>query len=360
MLSINSKVLRSVLAIGLLIGMLLLGGCGTGSDASEDKEPIRISDTQFQTLWINNAIAEFILKEGYGYPVEIINVSTPVMWESLASGEIDLHMELWRYNNKDLYLEATEAGDIIDLGPVYDTSTQGWYVPRYVIEGCEERGIEPMAPGLESVFDLPDYWEVFQDPEDPNKGVFLNSIHEWDCTVFNDVMIEAWDLDEYYNVQYPGGAAALDSALVGAYERGEPIVGYYWEPTWLMGKYDFVQLDMPEHDSEVWGQMRRVLDGEIEAHEVDEACAYESFAIHKGITSGLKDRAPEVVDFLDEMNVGTDALNETAAFMEVEDADEEEAAVWYLENYQEKWRSWLPDEIEERVEAALIEAGADL
>ena len=345
--------------IALLVGMVALAGCGEAGDA-DDKEAIVITDTQFQTLWINNAIAEFIIEEGYEYPVEIVSASVPVMNQSIRTGESDLHLELWRFNMMEWYTEATESGDVIDLGPIYDTARQGWYVPRYVIEGDEERGIEPMAPGLSSVFDLPDYWEVFEDPEDPNKGVFLNSIHGWDCTEINTVKMEAYGLTDDYNIQYPGGAAALDTALVRAYERGEPIVAYYWEPTWLMGKYDFVMLDEPEYDPEVQGTIRRVLDGDMEAEELDAACAYQSHAVHKGINAELKERAPEVVEFVEKMNVGTDPLNETAAYMETEDATAEEAALWYFENYQDRWRSWVPADIEERLETALIEAGVDL
>ena len=363
MLTISYKWLGIILTASVVMGMALMAGCGTADDpgAGEDKEPIVLGDTQFQTLWINNAIAEFIIEEGYGYPAETTTISTPIARQSLRTGEIDVWMELWRFNDMDWYNEAIESGDIIDLGPIYDTSTQGWYVPRYVIEGDEERGIEPMAPGLESVFDLPDYWEVFQDPEDPDKGVFLNSIFGWDCTEINDVKMEVYGLTEYYNIQYPGGAAALDAALAGAYERGEPIVGYYWEPTWLIGVYDFVQLDEPEFDEEIWSQIEKAaLEGEIDPSEVDEACGYMEHAIHKGIHAELKDRAPEVVEFLENMNVGTDALNETAAYMEVEGADAEEATIWYLENFQEKWRSWVPDDVEQRIEDALIELGADL
>ena len=45
-------------------------------------------------------------------------------------------------------------------------------MPTYVIEGDPERGIEPMAPDLKSVLDLPDYWAVPRS-EDPSKGGLL-------------------------------------------------------------------------------------------------------------------------------------------------------------------------------------------
>ncbi|MFP4200124.1 MAG: ABC transporter substrate-binding protein [Clostridia bacterium] len=384
MLHIKPKWSAILMAIAVILFLGLAVGCGNGEPAEEgageepaeegageepaeeepaeegDKEPIIITDTQFQTLWINNALAQFIIEEGYGYPVEIVNASVPVMNQSLQNGETHLHMELWRFNMMDWYTEATESGDVIDLGPTYEGATQGWYVPRYVIEGDEERDIEPMAPDLESVDDLPDYWEVFEDREDPSKGAFINSIHEWECTQFNTVKMEVYGLTEYYNVRDSGGAAALDTALVSAYKKGEPVLGYYWEPTWLMGQYDFVKLEEPEYDEEVWAELRRAVDGEIDPSEIDEACAYQTHTVNKGIYSGLKDRAPEVVEFLEKMDVKTDALNETAAYMETEDASAEEAAIWYFENFEEIWREWLPEDVEQKIEEALKEEGADL
>ena len=114
------------------------------------KEPIKFTDVQWQTIWINNAIAMFIVEHGYEYPVETVVVTTPVMQQVLPKGDIDVHLELWRFNVIDWYNEVTASGEMIDLGPTFEKSTQGWYVPRYVIEGDPERGIEPMAPDLKS------------------------------------------------------------------------------------------------------------------------------------------------------------------------------------------------------------------
>jgi len=33
----------------------------------------------------------------------------------------------------------------------------------------------------------------------------------------------------------PGSGSVLQAVIAGVYEKGEPIVAYYWEPTWIMG-----------------------------------------------------------------------------------------------------------------------------
>src|SRR5690606_41724970 len=55
---------------------------------------------------------------------------------------------------------------------------------------------------------------------------------------------------------------SLVASMASAYERGEPWVGYYWEPTWVMGLYDMTLLDEPEYTDECW--------------ETTKACAFKA------------------------------------------------------------------------------------
>ena len=47
---------------------------------------------------------------------------------------------------------AAADGTVLDLGLNMEASEMSFLVPRYVIEGDPERGIEPMAPDLKSVY----------------------------------------------------------------------------------------------------------------------------------------------------------------------------------------------------------------
>ncbi|GAG49749.1 unnamed protein product, partial [marine sediment metagenome] len=51
------------MATALLTGACALVGGG-------QKPVIKLHDAEFKSIWINNAIAEFIIERGYGYPVE--------------------------------------------------------------------------------------------------------------------------------------------------------------------------------------------------------------------------------------------------------------------------------------------------
>src|SRR5690606_37450694 len=100
-------------------------------------------------------------------------------------------------------------------------------------------------PDLRSVTDMGQYWELFKDPESPNKGRFYNGITGWEVSAHNVLRMETYGLDEFYEVFYPGSQAALDTSIQRAYDRGDAWFGYYWEPTWIMGTLDMTLLEEP-------------------------------------------------------------------------------------------------------------------
>lgn len=358
----------------MLLSLVLIAGCGgtkpvdpgaggvTPPPAGAKKDPIKMADVQWQSLWINNAIAGFILEKGYGYPVETVEMTTPIMQQALVKGEVDLVTEVWPSNIMDWYLDATKTGKIIDLGVNMEKAQQGWYVPRYMIEGDPARNIKATAPNLKKVQDLAEYKHLFKDPENPAKGVLISCIIGWNCAEVNKVKLQAYGLADDYNVIEPGAGAALDAAISGAYKKGDPFLAYYWEPTWLVGTYDMVMLEEPPFSKECEDQVLGVIDKKITMAEVTAVggCAFELEVVKKAIHPSLKDRAPEVVEFLTKMQVGTDPINKTAAYMEANKVEADKAAIYFFENYQDRWRTWLPADVLTKVEAALKAAGAKL
>ena len=352
-------------AAALLVVTMLLAGCGGtgGSSASSGgKQVIKLGDMQWQTIWINNAIAGFIIEKGYGYPVQTVTVTTPIMQVSLEKGDLDVALEIWTGNMMDWYTRVTESGKVLDLGKVMDRTTQGWYVPTYVVKGDPERGIAPMAPDLKSVEDLKRYPQLFRDPEDPSKGRLISCITGWDCAMANRVKLHAYGLDDLYNIQEPGTSGALDAAIMGAYQRGEPLLTYYWEPTWLMGALEMTLLEEPPYTEQCWALVRKGVSGEIPLSEIppEAGCAYEDAPVVIGANPTLKERAPEVVAFLEKMMIPTDDLNAVAHYMEENDVEADHAALWFFANYQDLWRDWVPEDVAERVEEALAAAGVQL
>ena len=331
-------------------------------DAGLDDVPedtIVLADSSWESLWIINAVAETIISDGYGYDVHIAQVSTPIMQQSILQGDVHIMTEMWCINFQAWCAEHESAGDVVLTDSMFDEAVQGWYVPTYVIEGDPERDIEPVAPDLESVEDLLDHPDVFADPEDPERGVLYSGIQGWDVAEINQIRASAYGLDEVYNAQIAGSPAAMDAAISGAFDRGEPIVFYYWAPSWVVGQYDVTLLDEPEWDSDCQDATEElVAAGQTDAGE-DAACAFPGGPIPSALYPGLEDIAPDVVAFIEAMHIGDDPINEAQAHMETEGVEPEEAALWYFANYDD-WQDWIAeDDVLERVIDALEEQGVD-
>ena len=346
----SKRLARPLALLGsLMILALLAVACG-----EEAKETIRFHDGQWETLWEHNAIAMYVVENGYGYPVEEIEGTTGTMKVALPEGDLDVNMEIWRNNMKEWYGENIAAGKIVDLagtgdnvangakGQSLETSAQGFYVPTYIVEA---------NPGLKSVSDLPKYKELFKDPEDSNKGVVVNCIIGWSCQKIIRAKWHAYGLYDHYNVMEPGAAAAIDAAIAGAYQAKEPVLSYYWEPTKLISDLDMTMLEEPEWTQECQDALDKAV--EAEPYESTMGCAFPANDVHTGVNAGLVERAPEVVEFLGNMFVGALSLGDLAAWKKENNKEWRDAAVYYLKNNEATWAQWVPSEVAEKVKEAL-------
>lgn len=311
---------------------------------------IVFGDYGWDSAIVINRIAQFILEEGYGYETGSVPGETIPLFQGMLSDDVQVSMEIWAAQ-LDGWDEAVEAGDVHQLGLSIDETVQGWWVPTYMIEGDEERGIEPMAPDLTHVDDLPDHWELFEDPEDDSKGRFMDCIAGWECERVNEIKFNTYGLDEYYNRFLPGSGAALATDIVTSYEAGEPWLGYYWGPTWIFGQVDLTMLEEPEYSDECWDNIMTA----IEAGEtaIDEGCAYPAVEVYVGVTDELYQAAPDVIELLENVEFTMGEVSEILAAMQEDDLDPDEGAEWFLRERTDMWHAWVPEEVVDDVEAAL-------
>ncbi len=331
------------LVISAFLALAVLGTACAEGESDAEKPVIRLHDIQSESQWLNNAIAKFIIEEGYGYPVETVVESTPQMQDALRNGEIDVNLEGWQQNILKWYEEAIAAKDILNLGAIYEASSQVFVIPAWVAETYE----------ISTVSDMKDHWKLFTDPNDSSKGVFYNCIAGWECANINRAKLGAYGLSEYYNAVSPASSAALDSALTEPQKARKPVFGYYWTPAALMVSYDWHVLQEPPYGEDCWRQVLLAAGGDG-ATTPTQGCAYESIPIDKLANAGLRDKAPDVFAMIDKMVVGLDPLNSTVAWAiqnSVEDWDQ--AALHYLRTYDARWRTWVTPDAYDKIDAAL-------
>ncbi|NLY84253.1 MAG: ABC transporter substrate-binding protein [Acholeplasmataceae bacterium] len=322
-------------AICVLILMAFAAGCG-GGKSGQDKTII-LSDAGWDSIKFHNSVVSFIADKGYGLKTTVVTGSTPITHTALLRGDIDVNLETWS-DNILTYRDDLKSGAIVELGTNFDDNRQGLYVPRYVIEGDAKRGIKAVAPDLKTVADLKRYSHIFVDEENPSKGRIYGAIPGW---AIDEVLFKKFNyykLNENFNYFRPGSEATMNASFVTAYEKGMPIVGYNWEPTWISGKLDLVLLEDAPYTVEGFKE------GKTAARSVPVVIAANKKLLQK---------APEFVEFLKKYRTSSALTAEALAYIADNKASYDDAAIHFLKKHDELLDKWLPAEKAKAVRAGI-------
>lgn len=352
---LRARPFRTAVAALAFAGLLLATpALAQADDCAGFDRPIVFAELDYDSVNLLTDLARFVLEEGFGCATDAIPGTTLPLLQGSVRGDVDVTMEVWTDNTADFWREALAAGTVRELSPVFDDASQGFFVPRYLVEGDAERGIEPLAPDLRAVSDLPRYADLFRDPEQPDKGRLYNCVIGWYCEGINNVKMLVYGLDEHFTNFRAGTGVALETTMETAYARGEPWLGYYWEPTGILGRLDMLRLEEPPYTPECFADMDANADTPERATQ---ACDYPIVVAVVGLGADFANAIPAPLEaFLDAMYVPTAEINAMLAFMEAEDASTREAALAFLRDRPEAWTSWLDGQdpaVLERVQAAL-------
>jgi glycine betaine/proline transport system permease protein/glycine betaine/proline transport system substrate-binding protein len=341
--TVFKKFLISIVSIIFLSSITIFTGCNKKDSETAiiqettEKIHVKYADCGWDSIRFLDAVAIYIGETAYNIEGEEVATSTPIAITGVQDNEIQVITEFWADNYPD-YPEKLEANSLQEMGIVYNDNIQGLYVPRYVVEGDTERGIKASAPGLRTVKDLSKYASVFPDPEDSSKGRIYGSISGWGADPILRKKIVAYGLDQYYNYADPGSDSALAASIASAYEKGKPILAYNWSPNWISGKYDLICLDDTPYN---------------EAGYSIGISAFPSMNLPIVVSNEFAETAPEYCDFLRKFNTSAIMISKALAYMQETKCTTAEAAIWYFQNFEEEWTTWLPEDKAEIIKASL-------
>ena len=356
----NVRYLRPLIAVvGLALALtVLLAACG-GDDPTPTPRPtatptspammeptpteppavekpkLIFSDLNWDSAQIQNAVARFILENGYGYETDAVFGGTIPLMEALTRGDTNISMEIWLPNQQEAYDAAIAQGTITSIGNSLEDNWQSAFIiPQYTADA---------NPGLRSVDDLPEYMELFVTTDSRGKARLITCIPGWECEGVNEKKLVAYGLEDTVELVNPGSAEALNAEILSAFENEEDVLFYYWGPTTLSHKLNtefdgYVVLEEPPYTAECWA--------------ADSGCSYPTAEVLVTVRSELLDSAPDAVDFLKKWDWS--ASNQLAAegyFVDM-GAEYGDVATWWLAN-NDAWKSWVTSEATAKIEAAL-------
>ena len=321
------KIYKTLLTPLLSLSVLIAAGTAQAATWCESGKPVKFAGLNWESGMLFTDLMQFVLEKGYDCKTDSLPGNSIAMENALSSNDIQVFAEEW-VGRSNVWVKAEKAGKVVGVGAPVVGAVEGWYVPRYVIEGDESRKIKASAPNLKSIADLAQYASVFKDQEEPTKGRFYNCPAGWTCELDNSAMLKDYGLENSYTNFRPGTGPALDAAVLSSYRRGEPILFYYWSPTPLLGSVDLVKLDeKPGVDKHV--------------------------DIKVGVSKTFSEQAPELVAVLEKVNLPIDLLNQNLARMSKERIDSATLAKLFLKEHPEVWHAWVDEDAAKKIEAAL-------
>ena len=293
------------------------------------ESPIKFGALTWESGQFTSGVLKYIAEEGYGCTVEEVPGAGPALETALSQNDIQIIGEQW-IGRSPIMENAIEQNKVAVIGDTLKGgATQGWYVPKYVLEE---------NPGLRRYQDLPKYADLFKDPEDPSKSRFMNCPSGWTCEIFNTRLLKNTGLDSIFNNAHPGTGAALDAEIASAFEQHKPLLFYYWQPTGLMAKYDFAALEFPDHKDACWQDLL-LADGTSDC-----VSGFPVSPLGIAASTPFIDTNPELAEVFKRVQFTSDELNGAILEMSESKRSGDEQALVFLRDNPDVWRGWLSEE----------------
>ncbi len=309
------------------------GECGT----------VTIADMNWNSASLIANIDRFILETGFGCEAELIPGDTMATATSMVEkGQPDIAPELWTNAVQEAIENGVQEGRVKYVGhSLVEGGEEGFWVPAYLVE---------KYPELKTIAGVKKHPELFEHPENPDAGGFYNCPAGWGCQISAANLFRALELDKAgFKLIDSGSAAGLSGSLAKAYERKEGWFGYYWAPTAVLGKYNMVKVDFGSGVDK---------DEYLRCTSVDgcpdpKVTMYPPSPVYTIVTTEFAAKDPAMQDYLNKRGFTNADMNQLLAWMEDEQANAEDAMFYFLENYPQVWKAWLPESIAEKVAGEL-------
>jgi len=328
-----------ILLIIVLQSDLILADTQNPMDAPDNR--IILHGGDWDSFKLINAIASYILKNGYGYTPQIYPEPEKKVSESLSSRTVDISLEVWKENHPPELQNYIEIGAIIDMGKIYENAAHTYIIPDHVAQQYSIRTME----------DMQHYWYLCKDPEEPTKGLFYNALITWLVHDSNLKKLDAYGLSPYYNPVTMPSSRAYEEVFMKAARENRTVFGMYWIPSAVMGTGYWKELEEPTLPS---CTNETILNLNLVNANQSQICPFTSSSVHKLVSRDFYDSAPEVVSFLIALKPDENEISRTLTFGYLNNiSDWDRLSEEYLINNEEKWKSWVSTDAYIRIKRTL-------
>lgn len=226
----NTRKLSTLMAACAVAAAFTLAGCssGNGNDTASTAGAqgvhgtIKLAYVEWDSCVAATNVAQVVLEKA-GYEVQTVSVTAAMMYEGLATQDVDAMMCAWLPHTHAQYYAKTKD-KLVNLGPNMDSASLGLVVPDYV----KITSIPQLADA--------DVAKKFKDRIvgiDPGAGIMA----------LTQKVVKAYKLPEKL---VAGSGATMTAALANSIRLHEPIAVTGWKPHWMWARYKLRYLKDPK------------------------------------------------------------------------------------------------------------------
>lgn len=335
---------KRMLGVAAAAAILAAGG------AAWAKTPVVIGELDWPGSRAIEQVLAQVMEEYLDAEVTTIAAAQEALYESLDKGDgaADVVADMWTDHlpaqMKNYVLPGGRETILLNKEPYL--GTEGIFVPRYVVEQHGVKKLEDLAkPEVAKLFDT----------DGNGKGELWGGEVGWESLNHTEVRAKSYGFDdtmELTTVATPVMLAQLKDAI----EQKKPIAFYYWTPEWIHAAYDLHRLKEPEFTGytaeSAKGTERYNPNGcytfyqPAERADWKEAsdikCGQPPTRVNIAHSKALAERAPKISQFLRQVKLSADDVNQWIYAMEVEGKPVEEVAkTWIDANRERIEKEWL-------------------
>lgn len=333
----------------LLISAVFALGVTSISGTANACGKLVIAEQNWASAELMANVDKIILEEGYGCEVELVPGATMPTFTSMNDkGTPDMNPEQWANAVYTPLKKAVSEKRLIIANQAPITGLgEGWWINPAAIEKYPQ--IKNMT-----AMEILEHPEWFPSKEDASKGGFMGCPAGWGCQLANANLYRAFDMEKKgWVLLDPGSAAGLDGSIAKAADSNEPWIGYYWNPTSMVGKYNLQQLDfgVPFAGRDNW-------DNCITLAEQDCAdpkpTAWTKSEVNSIVSANFaKTGGKDVLGYVEKRTYPGTVMNGMLVFMADNQAKGSDAAVEFLIKHEDIWTKWVSSDAANKIKKSL-------
>ena len=279
------------------------------------KGEVKMMINQWVGAAANVAVAQCLLQQ-MNFKVTTSTLAEEVAWQGFQTGEVDVILENWGHPDLEKKYIATDKL-AQDAGPNGVTGIIGWYVPGWMID---------KYPDLADWHNLNKYADLFKTSESGDKGQFLGSDPTF--VQYDEALITNLGLN--YKDVFSGSEAATITAFQQADKNKTPLIGYFYDPQWLLSEIKLVQIHLPAYTTGCDADLKKV------------ACDYPPYILNKIVRTKFMDTGGDAATFIKNFKWANQDQNSVADAITNKNMTPEDAAKQWIDANTAKWQSWMP------------------